>query len=213
MVSGRTIESTGLSLYYGTSLGVKIVSPSVEGGLLIGVAMLSYGSTVPTAAVGYTAGAVNEIAVVAAAPVAGAGAAAGQGAVDTGRYAAQVSYDLGKGTTKVAINQAQAGVMLGKNALTAIPGHLVLGLDDAVVLALEGSTLVVKAVKGEVRWSGENGEKVSVPVGSLPVGSVVDLDALKKQPGVQVRTVSDDPELTQKVLQKLPDDLREGGRP
>lgn len=209
IVSGRTIESTGLSLYYTTSMGVKLVSPTVEGGLLTGLSMLSYGAIPPTAAVGGAVGVANQVAVTAAAPVAGAGKAVAVGAAETGVYAAQVSYDLLKGATKVTMNQAQSGIALGYNALTALPTQMLLGTANSVVfLAYDGPRLVVASARGEVQWSDNNGEKGSMPVQSLPVGSVVDLNALSKEPGVQVQIISDDPEVVQKVLEKLPDDLR-----
>lgn len=214
IVSGRTIESTGLSLYYTTSMGVKLISPTVEGGLLTGLSMLSYSAIPVTAAVGGTVGAVNQVAVTAAAPVAGTGKAVVVGAAETGVYAAQVSYDLLKGVTKVTMNQAQAGIVLGYNALTALPTQTLLGAANGIVfLAYDGPRLVVATAKGEVQWSDQSGEKSSIPVQSLPVGSVVDLHALGKEPGVQVQIISDDPEVVQKVLGKLPDDLRVGVHP
>lgn len=214
IVTGRTIASTGLSLYYTTSMGVKLVSPTVEGGLLTGLSMLSY-STIPvTAAVGGAVGVVNQVAVTTAAPVVGAGQAVVVGAAETGVYAAQVSYDLIKGATKVTMNQAQSGIALGYNALTALPTQTLLAAANSVVfLAYDGPRLVVASVKGEVQWSDKNGDKGSIPVQSLPVGSVVDLNALSKQPGVQTQIISDDPDVVQKVLEKLPDDLRVGERP
>lgn len=214
VVSGRTIESTGLSLYYTTSMGVKLVSPTVEGGLLTGLSMLSYGSVPVTAVAGGAVGVANQVAVMAAAPVAGAGKAVAVGTAETGVYAAQVSYDLLKGVTKVTMNQAQSGIVLGYNALTALPVQLVLGATNSVVfLAYDGPRLVVAMAKGEVQWSDKNGEKGSIPVQSLPVGSVVDLNTLSKEPGMQVQIISDDPEVVQKALEKLPDDLRVGEQP
>lgn len=214
IVSGRTIQSTGLSLYYTTAMGVKLVSPTVEGGLLTGLSMLSYSAIPVTAAVGGTVGAVNQVAVTAAAPVAGAGKAVAVGAADTGVYAAQVTYDLLKGVTRVTMNQAQSGIVLGYNALTALPTQTLLGAANGIVfLAYDGPRLVVATAKGEVQWSDQGGEKGGVPVQSLPVGSVVDLNALGKEPGVQVQVISDDPEVVHKVLERLPDDLRVGGQP
>ncbi len=214
IVSGRTIESTGLSLYYTTTMGVKLVSPTVEGGLLTGLSMLSYSAIPVTAAVGGTVGAVNQVAVTAAAPAAGATHAVAAGAAETGVYAAQVSYDLLKGATSVTMNQAQSGIVLGYNALTALPTQALLGAANGIVfLAYDGPRLVVASVKGEVQWHDEKGEKVLIPVQTLPVGSVVDLEKLGKEQGVQVQIISDDPAIVQNVLDKLPDDLRIGGQP
>ena len=212
IVSGRTVSSAGLSLYYTTAMGVKLVSPTVEGGLLAGMSMLAYGAVPVTYAAGGAVGAVNQVAVIAAAPAAGAGYAAGSAAVDTGVYAAQVTYDLATGVAKVTMNQAQAGVVLGYNALTAVPTQAVLGAANGVIfLAWDGPRLVIASVQGEVRWRDPGGAQGSVPVQSLPVGTVVDIDALRKEPGVSVEVLSDDPQVVEKVLEKLPQDLRVPG--
>lgn len=209
IVSGRTIQSTGLGLYYTTSMGVKLVSPTVEGGLLTGLSMLSYGAIPFTAAAGGTVGVVNQVAVTVVSPVAGASKTTLAGTVGTGVYAAQVSYDLIKGATKVTLNQAQSGVVLGYNALTVLPTQLLLGTANSIVfLAYDGPRLVLASVSGEVQWTNKAGGKGNIPVQSLPVGSVVDLNAMSKEMGVQVKILSDDPEVVQKVLEKLPEDLR-----
>jgi Tfp pilus assembly protein PilO len=72
---------------------------------------------------------------------------------------------------------------------------------------------VLATAKGEVAWRDEQGVEERVPVASLPVGSVVDLQALGQEKGVTVEVVSDDPEVIQQVLEKLPRDLRVGGQP
>jgi hypothetical protein len=220
IVTGRTVTSVGMSLYYPTAMGVKLVAPTVEGGLLAGMSMLAYGAVPVTYTAGGTIGAVNQIAVTAAAPVAGAGQAAGSAVGQSGVYAAQVSYDLASGLTRVTLNQARAGVALGYNALTALPTQTVLGAaNSALFLAWDGPRLVIASARGEVQWRDERGTRGSVPVQSLPVGTVVDLDALGREPGVTVEILSDDPQTVEKVLEKLPQDLREtlpsraGGKP
>ncbi len=209
IVTGRTVQSVGMSVYYTTAMGVKLVSPTVEGGLLAGMSMLAYGAVPVTYAVGGSVGAVNQVAVTAAAPAAGAGHAAVSAATQTGVYAAQVSFDLAKGATKVTLNQAQAGIVLGYNALTALPTQTVLGAaNGAVFLAWDGPRLVIATAKGEVKWRDPDGVQGSVPVQSVPVGTVVDLDALRREQGVKVEVVDDDPQVIQNVLEKLPQDLR-----
>jgi len=95
-----------------------------------------------------------------ASPVVGASKTAVSGVANTGVYAAQVSYDLLKGVTKVTLNQAQSGIVLGYNALTALPTQLLLGTANGIVfLAYDGPRLVLASVKGEVQWSGKSGEK------------------------------------------------------
>ncbi len=215
IAAGDTIESTGLSLYYLTSMGVKVASPTVESGFLAALSLASYASVPVTAGAGYAAGAVNQIVVDVAAPTAGAARAVAAGAAHTGAYAVQVTYDLGKGTTRVAMNMVQSGVVLGYNVLTALPAQLFqAGVIDVVFLGLTASgRLELVGASGNVEVPGKDGAKVSVPLRSLPVGGVVDLDALKKEPGVKLQVLSDDPQVTRKALEKLPDDLREKGKP
>ncbi len=204
-VSGRTIEAIGTTVYYTGKLGVEIISPTVEAGLLSGMAMLSLGTAPLTYVTGTSIGAVNQVAFTTAAPLASAASGAALSAADTGKYVAFVSYDAITGTSKVVINQASAAVVLGYNALTALPAQVFMGVvDGAVFLAYDGPRLVIAYAKGEI--ADGNGKKISVD--SLPVGSVVDLKTLK-QAGVKVNVLSDDPAVIKKVLEKLPDDLRE----
>lgn len=204
-VSGRTIQAVGTTVYYTGKLGIEIISPTVEAGLLSGMAVLSLGTAPLTYVAGAGVGAVNQVAFTAAAPVAAAGSGVALSAVDAGKYVAFVSYDALAGTSKVVINQASAAVVLGYNALTALPAHAFMGMfDGAVFLAYDGPRLVVAYAKGEIK--AEDG--TALRVDSLPVGSVVDLKALE-QAGMEVNVLSDDPAVIQKVLEKLPDDLRD----
>ena len=126
-------------------------------------------------------------------------------AASTGKYVAFVSYNALAGTTKVIINQASAAVVLGYNALTALPAHSFMGLvDGAVFLAYDGPRLVIAYAKGEIK--SDDGQTVNVD--SLPVGTVVDLKALENE-AVKVEVLSDDPAVIKKVLEGLPNDLRE----
>ena len=121
------------------------------------------------------------------------------------KYVAFVSYDAVTGISKVTINQASSAVVLGYNALTALPAHIFMGaVDGAVFLAYDGPRLVIAYAKGEIK--SDNNQ--SVRVDSLPVGSVVDLQLLEKE-GIDIKTLSDDPAVINKVLEQLPNDLRE----
>ncbi|MDH5301060.1 MAG: hypothetical protein OEW58_06830 [Gammaproteobacteria bacterium] len=201
IVSGRTVQSAGMTLYYTTSAGVKLVSPTVEGGLLAGVSLLA-ATTVPvTYAAGASAGLVNQVAVTTMAPVAATAQAAGTVALDTAAYAGQVSYDLIKGGGTVVFNQASSGVALGYNALTALPVQALLGTANATFfLVYDGPRLLVAKVSGELDGAH--------PLSELPVGSVVDMTRLQQQPGVTLEVISDDPAVVEQVLQRLPEDLR-----
>lgn len=203
-VSGRTIEAVGTTVVYTGKLGVEIISPTVEAGLLSGMAILSLGTAPLTYVSGVGIGAVNQVAFTAAAPVVTAGSSVALTAADTGKYVVFVSYDAVSGTSKVVINQASSAVVLGYNALVALPAHAFMGVaDSAVFLAYDGPRLVIAYAKGEIK---NNDEKLRID--SLPVGSVVDLNALEAE-GVEIKVLSDDPAVINKVLETLPGDLRE----
>lgn len=204
VVSGRTVESLGLTVYHAGKLGVALVSPTVESGLLCGLSLLSLSGVPVTYAAGGAIGALNQVSFAAAAPAAGAARGAGQAAAHSAAYVAFVSYDALKGTTKVFINQAASGLVLGYNALTQLPTQTLLGLGDAAVfLGWDGPRLVLAAASGKLKSGGKE-----YSAGELPVGTVVDLKKLGQAPGVKVEVLSTDPGLINKVLEKVPDDAR-----
>lgn len=210
VVAGRTVQATGLTVYYTGKTAVKIVSPTIEGGLFAGMAILTLPAVPVTYAVGGAVGAVNQVAFTAAGPVAGAGMGAATTVVDTAAYVGLVTYDATKGATKVVINQAASGVVLGYNALTAIPAHLFLGVEDVVFLAWDGPRLVIAAASGKLKTGGDAKEQPTL--GDMPVGTAADLKKLEQLHGIKAQIISTDPAVIRGVLEKLPDDLRtEGG--
>lgn len=201
IITGRTVEATGLSLFYATKTGYKLITPTIEAGLLGGLAMLSLG-TIPVSYIGGTGfGALNQVAFTAAAPVAGAGKGLASSSGRTGKYAALVACDIAKGTSEILINQASAGLVLGYNALTAIPAHLFLGsIDTAAFLILDGPRLVLAVATGKI--------KPGFSVGALPAGTVLDIKRLKQNKDIDVKIVTDDPVVVEKVMERLSNDLR-----
>jgi hypothetical protein len=209
VVVGRTVQSVGLTVYYVGRTGVKIVSPTVEGGLLSGLSLLSL-STVPvTYAAGGSLGAMNQVAFSTVGPAAGVVEAAATTSAHTAGYAGFLAYDAVKGTTKVVINQAASGIVLGYNALTAIPTHTLLGVaDTAVFLAWDGPRLVIAAASGRIRTGKDSGPEESYSIGDLPVGTVVDLKKLESTEGVKVEILSTDNAVIKEVIEKIPEDAR-----
>jgi hypothetical protein len=206
IVAGRTVRSAGLTVFYAGRTGAHLLSPTVEGGLLGGVALLSAGAVPLTYVGGAALGAVNLVAFTAAAPAVGSVQASADEAYDAGKYASLVVYDAGTGTTTVLIDQVESGVVLGYNALSAVPTQALLGgADTAVFLAWDGPRLLLAAARGRLK-SGADGKEYSV--GELPAGTVVNLKALGRKDGVTVEPVSTDPAVIQKVLEKIPADAR-----
>lgn len=203
-VTGRTVQAVGTTVFYTGKFGIEIVSPTVEAGLLSGLAILSLGTAPLTYVTGTSIGAVNQVAITTASPITGTTGGAVSAAADTGKYVAFVSYDAVTGISKVTINQASSAVVLGYNALTALPAHLFMGtVDSAVFLAYDGPRLVLAYANGEIK-SGDYRSRID----SLPVGSVIDLQLLEQE-GIEVKILSDDPAVINQVLEQLPDDLRE----
>jgi len=118
-------------------------------------------------------------------------------------YGALVTYDAVAGTTKVFVNQVKSGVVLGYNALTAIPSQLLLGtVNSAVFLFWDGPRLTIATLKGEVDYKGQ-----TLQPGALPVGSVIDLKTLSQENPGQLHIITDDPQVIENVLESLPKDL------
>ena len=213
VVAGRTVQSVGLTFYYTGKTGIKIISPTVESGLLAGMSVLSLSAVPVTYAAGGTLGAVNQVAFTAAGPVAGTAQGVATTTIDTAAYVGLVTYDGVKGATKVVINQASSGVVLGYNALTAVPTHAVMGVEDmAVFLAWDGPRLMIAAASGKLKTSSDGKDQPTL--GDLPVGTVVDLKKLEQSQGTRVEVLSTDPAVIRDVLERLPNDLRTGeGKP
>ena len=199
-VVGRSVESLGLTLYHVGSIGVKIVSPTVEAGFLSALSFLSLGSTGITYVGGGTLGLMNQVGTTAVAPVLGAAETTTKTALDLTKMVTFVAYDVIKGSTKIFINEAVSGVVLGYNALTALPSHMLLAASDSVFfLAWDGPRLVIAAAKGEI---------ASESVTKLPVGTVIDLQKLKKEESMDVNIISKDYKVIEKVLHQLPHDMK-----
>lgn len=206
IVSGRTVEATGLTLVFTARSGYQVIAPTVEAGFMGGLSLVSLGSVPVTVAGGTGLAAVNQVAFTTAAPVYGVGKAVTDTTVESGKYVALVTCDVAGHSSNVMINHAKSAVVLGYNALTAIPVHLFLGtFDTAVFLGWDGPKLVVAMAKGQVTF-GDGGRGFSM--GDLPAGTVVDLEALRQQKGVEVKVLTDDPAIISNVFEKLPGDLK-----
>lgn len=211
VVAGRTIQAAGMTMFYTGKTGIKLISPSVESGLLTSLAILSLGAVPVTAVSGTLFGAVNQVAFTTGGPTVAAGEAATLTTLDTGKYVGFVAYDAMSGVTKVTINQAAAGVVLGYNALSALPAHLFMGVEDAaILLAWEGPKLIVVKATGRMK---AKQRQVESSAGDLPVGTVINLKQLQSTEGMKVEVLSEDPKTIRDVLQQLPCDVRDADGP
>ncbi len=204
ILTKNTVRSAGLAVYYTGKTAIEVVAPTVKGGFLAGMSLLSAGAVPITYISGSTVGVINQVGTTVAAPAVGLTQGVVAATADTLMYGALVTYDAVEGTTKVFVNQVKSGVVLGYNALTAIPSQLLLGtVNSAVFLFWDGPRLTIATLKGEVNYKGAR-----LQPGALPVGSVIDLKALQQSNPENLKIITDDPEVIQQVLESLPKDLR-----
>jgi hypothetical protein len=170
IVCGRTLQFSGLGLYYIAVIGVKLVSPTVEGVLLAGFSMLLYGTIPFTVVAGAVTAVITQVAAIVASPVAGVSKVVFVSVVGAAVYVALVSYSLLKTMTHVIWNQIQSVSVLAYNILTALPTQLLLAAANIFVFIVYDSLrLAVASVKGEVNWSSKAGNNASVAIQGLPV--------------------------------------------
>ncbi len=204
ILTKNTVRSAGLAVYYTGKTAIEVVAPTVKGGFLAGMSLLSAGAVPITYISGTTVGVINQVGTTVAAPVVGVTQGVVAATADTLMYGALVTFDAVEGTTKVFVNQVKSGVVLGYNALTAIPSQLLLGsVNSAVFLFWDGPRLTIATLRGEVNYKGSR-----LQPGALPVGSVIDLKALQQSNPENLKIITDDPEVIQQVLEHLPKDLR-----
>ena len=147
----------------------------------------------------------NQVVITVAAPVVGTTQGVVTTTADTLKYGTLVTYDALLGTTNDFVEQVKSGVVLGYNALTALPAHVLLGgINTAYFLVWDGPKLVIASVTGDVTFDSK-----TMQPGELPVGSVIDLKALQNNTDLNVQVVSDDPEVIERVLESLPSDLKQ----
>ena len=176
-------------------------------GFGVGLGLLSLGSSSATYLGGQSLGLANQVAMSVAGGVTGAAEAGIRTSAEAARYAALVTYDVGRAGTRVVINQAQSGAVLGYNALTQIPVQLFMGtFTGAIFLVEEGSTL--KVVRATDKPSADGASKAGPTLSYLPVGTVVDMQKLKERKDIEIEVVTDDPEVTHKVLEQVQQDAR-----
>ena len=205
ILTKNTLQSSGMAIYYTGKTGIEVISPTLKGGYLASMSLLSAGAVPVTYVAGTTLGVINQIGSTVISPVAGIAQGAVSTTGETLAYGTLVTYDAIVGTTKVFVEQVKSGVVLGYNALTALPAHLLLGgINTAYFLVWDGPKLVIAAVQGDVSFDANN-----LQPGVLPVGAVVDLKALQNKSQLEIKIISDDPQVINQVLESLPKDLKQ----
>lgn len=197
-ITGDIVVTTGLNIFYASKMGYRLISPTIEGGYLASLALISSANAPIIYGVGNGLGTLNQVAVTTATPVVGTGEFALAGTLETAKHAALMTYDLTKGVGTTVANTGTTLVVLGYNALTALPTQTLLAAGNtAIFLAYDGPRLAIVALKGEID---------GVPINQVPVGTVLDANKLKEQ-NIQIETINSDSETLEKALQAAPSDL------
>lgn len=197
-ITGDIVVTTGLNIFYGAKMGYRLISPTIEGGYLASLALMSSATTPVIYSVGQGLGTLNQVAVTTAAPVVGTGEFVIAGTLATAKHTALMTYDLTQGVGTTVANTGTTLVVLGYNALTALPTQTLLAAGNAAIfLVYDGPRLAVVALKGEID---------GIPINQVPVGTVLDANKLKNQ-NIQIETINSDNETLEKVLNAAPSDL------
>lgn len=194
IASHNVIYSLGANVYYTSKLGYKIISPSLEAGYLSSLALLGVLNGSITSNLIRSAGLINKVAVKSAAPlVAGSQLTieeVSSRAQDAATYLAHGSMAVGE----VVFEKVDTGVVLGYSALSQIPPQLLLmSINSAIFLVYDGPKLFIVKVSGMI------GDK---KIDEVPVGTVMDMRKMKEE-GLQIETLSKDPEIIKKVLEHV----------
>jgi hypothetical protein len=211
IVAGRTVQATGMTCFYTGKTGVKLISPTIESGLLSGLATLSLGAVPLTYVGGGTLGVINQVAFTAAPPIVASGEELTMTTLDTGKYVAYLAYDGLTGAMKVTINQASSGLVLGYNALSALPAHLFMGAADTMILlAWDGPQLVIAKVSGKRKIRATDREPAEeTSAGDIPVGTVLDVNKLKQGEDINIEVISRDPALIREIIPRVACDAKQ----
>lgn len=194
VVLGRTLYSVGGVVYYSTKIGVDILTPEIQSAYHAAVGIISASAIAPTFLVSESIGLFGQAAMELSSYSGGAATYTVASAVDGAQYLSSISYDLLKSSGKVAIKGATNAVVLGYNAITALPAHLIVGSINATFfLVYDGPKIFIAWSKGDL--------------GALPVGSVIDFNALKNL-GVHVEELTTDEKGLNHVIEQSANDLR-----
>lgn len=197
IVGGRTLYTIGGVVYHAGGVGINILSPITETTLHAAVSLAAITSTIPS----YTfIGGVNifsQITLTGSSIVLPAAGYAANTAVDLSVYTGKVIYETAKSTGEIIYGNSKSAVVLGYNAVSALPTHILMGaVNSTIFLVYDGPRIFVAWTKGEFA----NGE--------LPIGSILDYQKLKEA-NVEINQVELDEAQLKRVINGIEVDLGE----
>lgn len=198
IATARGLSNLGGVLYYSGKMGVHVFSPYIESAVYTSLGLLSSASTIPTVVGGYGLGAFSQVGLGVTSALASGGELAGRTTVSTSKYMGSMFYNFSKATAKTVITTSKSAVILGYNAMVALPAHIVLGAAGSVlVLVVDGTDAVIAKLRGNKK-----------DLLKLPAGSVINLKEAKEA-GIDIEVLTRDPRQIKKVIHSLPSDLKD----
>ncbi|MCZ8157527.1 MAG: hypothetical protein O9264_15500 [Leptospira sp.] len=187
--SGQALVTTGMVVYYPTKVGYRILSPSLEAGLLGTMGIATMSTVAPTAVTGTGVAAFNQVTTMSTGYTGEAVTQVGGVTYESTAFVTGLVYDFGQGLADSSVYVMESGLILSYTALTVIPAHLLLTVPDGTIfLAYDGPRLVIAVVRGN--YAGFD---------DLPTGTIIDLKEAKKAGKVEI--LSNDPALVKKVME------------
>lgn len=197
-VISKTLASTTKIFFYSSAIGYKIIAPSVEAGYLGSLSLVQWASARGLAIGGRSLYLINQIAVVGSEPVYKGGKWMLSTVADTAESSVLTIFDYGEGIGQIAYNNVKAGMVLGINAITALPAQTILAAANSVVfLAYDGPRLAIYAARGDFN---------SMNLNEIPIGIVLDMEKLQKQ-NIKIEKISEDSTDIQNVIRESSKDL------
>lgn len=197
-VISKTLDSTTKVFFYSSAIGYKIIAPSIESGYLGSLSLVQWASARGLAVGGRSLYLINQMAVVGSEPIYKGGKWMLSTVADTAESSVLTVFDYGQGMGQIAFNNVKAGMVLGINAITALPAQAILAAANSVVfLAYDGPRLAIYTARGDFN---------SINLNEIPIGVVLDVEQLQKQ-NIKIEKISEDPTDIQNVIRESSKDL------
>ncbi|MBK23234.1 MAG: hypothetical protein CME70_04435 [Halobacteriovorax sp.] len=194
----RGVSNLGGVLFHTGKLGVHVLSPYVESGVYASLGILGAASVMPTYVGGHGLSAFNRVVISSAGAVTSGSQVIGSSMIGTGKHVGSMFYNFGKATGKTVFTTSKSAMVLGYNAMVALPAHTVLMSMGAVLaVVVDGPDLVIASIRGKDK-----------SLNKLPAGTALDVSKLEKS-GYKVEVILKDSERVKDVIDGAVEDLKE----
>ena len=188
MFAGSVVYSTGANLYHATKYGYKIVSPTIESGLLASLSIITLTASQGSKYTLKGTGVISKYALEGMGKVGAAGKFVVHTAYDATKDAAYTILRLGAGTGEAVLETTQGVVVLGYTALTQLPVQALLGaVNSTVFLIYDGPKIIIAKIKGS-------------EFKAMPAGTVLDKRKLQEA-GYEIEEIEVDDIVKKKILE------------